>query len=130
MGVLDSFLKNKRAEISSLKQKRRDVHPASRKIEWDKPIEDLENLVQRFMKSRMEPARAGKIIINNKIYEQFIKKLKGFEVEIAIEEEKLVLQYGKVYGKWTGRLELYDLTSHFEGHGEVAKEADLLWPMI
>lgn len=130
MSVLDKFLKTKRAEISSLKQKRIKEKSAAKKAEMDKPIEELEARVRKFMKSRMEPARAGNIIINNKIYEQFKKKLKGFEVEIAIEDEKLVLQYGKVYGKWTGTLELYDLASHFEGHGEITKEADLLWPMI
>lgn len=130
MTVLDKFLKGKRAEISSLKAKRRKEKTASKKAEWDRPIQEKELFVRKFMKSKMEPAKAGNIIINNKIYEQFIKKLKGFEVDISIEEDKLVLQYGKIQGEWTGVLELYDLSSHFNEYGEVTKEADLLWPLM
>ncbi len=130
MSILDRFLKDQRAEISSLKQKRRKEKTAADKAKWDAEIEGAEMFVRKFMKSKMEPAKAGDIIINNKIYEQFIKKLKGFEVEIQIAEDKLILQYGKTYGSWTGTLELYDLTSHFEPYGEVTKEADLLWPLM
>lgn len=126
MSALDSFLKEKRAEISKLKLERRKLK-GSEKLKLDAPISNLENLVRKFGKSNMEPARAGNIVINNKLYEQFIKKLKGFEAQVEVTEGKFILQYGKDYGNWTGSLKLYDLSSHFEGHGEITKEADLLW---
>lgn len=129
MSALDSFLKAKRAEISELKKERRKLAD-SEKQKLDKPIEKLEALVRQFMKSKMEPGRAGNIIINNKLYERFIKKLDGFEVQLNMTDVSLILQYGKVYGEWTGSLELYDLSSHFEGHGEVQKEVDLTWMLM
>lgn len=129
MTALDSFLKEKRAKISELKKERRKLE-GSEKDRLDKPIEKLEALVRQFMKSKMEPGRAGNIIINNKLYERFIKKLNGFEVQLNMTDESLILHYGKVYGEWTGSLELYDLSSHFEGHGEVRKEVDLTWMLM
>lgn len=129
MSALDSFLKEKRAEISELKKERRKLK-GNEKQKLDKPIEKLEVLVRQFMKSKMEPGRAGNIIINNKLYERFIKKLNGYEVQLNITDESLILQYGKVYGDWTGSLELYDISYHFEGHGEVRKEVDLTWMLM
>src|SRR5699024_10462855 len=86
---------------------------------FDEPIQDLEDLVRGFRKSSMEPRRVGNIIVNYKLYERFMKKLEGFETQVTVKEDLLLIQYGKTHGNWTGSLELYDLSDHFEGYAAV-----------
>jgi|SRR5690625_86143 len=120
MSALDNFLKDKRSELSELKKKRRKLK-GSEVGKLDEPIQDLEDLVRRFRKSNMEPRQVGDIIINYKLYDRFVKKLKGYMTKVTIKEDRLLLQYGKNYGNWTGSLELHDLSDHFEGYADVSK---------
>lgn len=129
MSVLDNFLKDKRSEVSKLKKELRKLMKTEgnwdRKNDLEVYIKDLQAHIRRFMKSKMEPARVGNIIINNKIYEQFMKKLKGLHYETSVTDNRLIIEYGKKPGNWTGKLELYDLSHHFEGYGEITKEVTL-----
>lgn len=120
MSALDNFLKSKRAELSELKKKRRNA-TGTGKTGLSNPIKSLEALIRRFRKSNMEPGRVGNIVVNYKLYTRFMKKLKGFHTETVVTNESLTVHYGKVRGKWTGKLVLLDLTSYFEGHGEIPK---------
>ncbi len=125
MSVLDNFLKDKRAELSKLRKERRKLTKAGswdKKNTLDKTIEDLDFYIRGFMKSKMEPARVENIIINNKLYEQFLRKLKGLHYEITVTNDRLIIEYGKSPGNWTGKLELFDLSSHFNGYGEITKK--------
>lgn len=129
MSVLDNFLKDKREKLSKLRKERRklkkDSDYSNKLNDLDKSIEDLNSYIRRFMKSKMEPAVVGDIVINNKIYDQFLKKLKGLHYEITVTNDRLIIEYGKKPGIWTGKLELFDLSHHFEGYGKVTKEVTL-----
>lgn len=118
MSALDKFLKDKRSELSELKQKRRKLK-GTEKAKLNGPISDLDLLISRFMKSKMEPRRVRNIIINYKLLDRFLKKLKGFKTKSTITDNMFLLQYGKDPNNYTGKLELIDLSEYFEGYGEV-----------
>ncbi len=120
MTVLDKFLKDKRSELSKLKKIRSKLK-GSEKHNMQEPIQKLEALIRRFRKSNMEPRQVGNIVINFKLYTRSIKKLKGFETKLTITDEMVLLQYGKNFNNYTGKLELYDLSKHFEGYGDIPK---------
>lgn len=125
MTALDSYLKDRRTELSELKQKRRKAKGAD-KTKYDTPIENLEAKIRRFMKSRMDPKRVGHIVINDKLYVRFLKKIEHLEKEITLKEDCLEVSYGPVRGDWIGKLTLNDISKEFEGYN--IPEAECLLP--
>lgn len=125
MSVLDRYLKDKRAKLSEMKKERRQTKDVDKLNKLDRSIDVLEAHIRKFMKSRMEPARVGNIVINNKVYEPFMKKLKNLYYRTTVTDEKLIVEYGTTPVKWTGLLELYDLSHYFEGYGAIKKEVSV-----
>lgn len=79
-------------------------------------IKKLDHEINMYSVSKMMPTRHNnRIVINGKLLQDFIKKLKGFHYTIEDKEQSLKLKYGREYGKWTGELELFDLSNYFAG---------------
>lgn len=130
MAVIDKYLKAQRKDLSELRRKKREVRKNKNASEYDKvkydvQIEDLQEHIKRFSKSNMEPVVYGNIIINNKVYSPFMKKIEKMYKEVTEEKDKLVIDYGVHAHDLIGRLTLYDLTDIFESYGIVMKEIKL-----
>lgn len=123
MTALDSYLKDKRAELSELKKERRLIKSGN-KLRLDTPIEELEKQIRKYMKSRMDPRRVGHIIINYKLYEQFLKKITNFETRTVLHGDCLKIQYGHKQNVWVGTLTLIDLSEEL-GKYENIQEVDI-----
>lgn len=128
MSVLDKLLKAKRAELSDLRKelrkwKKGDCMDVRNELEVS--VKELDQYIRRFMKSKMDPVKVEGIVINRKIYDPFMKKLKDLYVEKKIEDNSLIVYYGKSSVELTGKLVLQDLTSHFEPFGQVTKSIEL-----
>lgn len=128
MSILDNLLKARRAELSELRKelrkwKRGDCLDVRNELEVS--IKELDQYIRRFMKSKMDPVKVEGIVINRKIYEPFMKKIKGLHVEKKFEDNSLVVYYGKSSVELTGKLVLQDLTPHFEPFGQVKKTIEL-----
>lgn len=63
--------------------------------------------------SKTMPVKIGNLIINYKFLSAFLKKLKGYMVNLEIKETSVLLTYQK--GKSTGEIILQDLSYYFEG---------------
>lgn len=61
------------------------------------------------------------LIINAKLLQAFMKKLRGFQYKFTITDDSLILHYGKRHGTWTGKLELCDISTHFKGFTDIPK---------
>lgn len=130
MTAIDKFLKEKREELSRLRRERREEN--NRKNidrlavnDLETKIKSLESSIHRFRKSVMEPRKIEHLVINYKLFEKFNKKLKPFYTSIRLEPDKLVLEYGNRPGEHIGKLELYDLSKHFENYLEDIKKVEL-----
>jgi hypothetical protein len=107
MSALQELLTNKKSKLSRLKKEHRKSAASASKVKLEKQIIDLENFIHHFRVSVMEPVQIDDIVINYKLYKAFMKKLKGFKVSEKIDNNTLIINYGK------GELHLYDLTHHF-----------------
>ncbi len=79
----------------------------------------LKKSIPVYSLSKTFPAKYKGIIINSKLLKAFLKKLKGLSYEIFPYEDKIRVRYGKIYGEWTGTLELYDLSRYFEDFNDI-----------
>lgn len=122
MDPLKSLLDSKKARIKELKaekkklekQKKQDNPPlgiVDNIVKLDKKIFDLEQFAKRFSPSKMQPVQIKTIVINYKLYLDFIKKLKGFFITEEVKDGSLVIKYYK--GNTSGELVLQDLTEFF-----------------
>lgn len=125
MDPLRFLLDAKKAEIKALKVGRQS---AKKKKDVDKialldgNIAHLESFIKKFSPSKMQPINIDGIVINYKLYQQFLKKLKGFVITEVIKENCLELKYSK--GAVNGTLVLENLTPIFP-EGSVFKKGDL-----
>ncbi|MED4123075.1 hypothetical protein P4641_03685 [Halalkalibacterium halodurans] len=78
------------------------------KPEQVESIKYYERVLHLTKVSQMIPVSVGKIIINYGIYQQLVKKLKGFEMSFELQGDKLIISYSK--GSQCGAVALYDLT--------------------
>lgn len=98
-----------------------------------KRAHEINDRLLRFYSSKTFPVRVGSIVIDYKIYQSMVKKLKGFETEIILTDYSLRMLYWKTGTRNKGILELSDIQSYFEGfqnipdavlnHGPKAQEA-------
>lgn len=134
MIALDRFLKAKREELSSLKRKRKELKKNIESNESlykitsiSEEIEKLESEIHRFRKAVMNPRKVGNLVINYKIYEQYMKKLNriGLYTKVTLKEDRLILQYGTHQKDLFGTVELYDLSTTFEDFLNDIEKADI-----
>ncbi|MBT2696376.1 hypothetical protein J7E79_02855 [Bacillus sp. ISL-40] len=64
--------------------------------------------------SKTLPVKVAGIMVNYKLYESFMKKLKGFQTKLVIAEDSLKLEYWR-HGSSKATLELVDISHYFEG---------------
>jgi hypothetical protein len=115
MDALDELLKVKKAEIKVLKVSLKKLIKEKADVQYinkvERQINSLEWYVHRFRKAAMHPVKIDGIVINFKLYERFIKKLKGFNISQEVKDGQLVINYSNKVSK--GMLTLEDITSHF-----------------
>lgn len=96
-----------------LSKYKRTVKP-SKRTEKDKSLlKYWENFLRFFRISQMAPVFVDNICINYKLYQRFMKKLKGYQVECYLDNDKLIIHYSNKMHN--GKLELYDITDKLEG---------------
>ncbi|MGM0776946.1 MAG: hypothetical protein ACQEXE_10280 [Bacillota bacterium] len=80
---------------------------------------DINDRLLRFYSSKTFPVRVGSIVIDYKIFQSMMKKLKGFETELILTDYSLRLRYRKTGNK--GIMELLDIQSYFEGFQHIPR---------
>lgn len=83
-------------------------------FEVSEDINQLRKSLDVYLVSKVLPVRYGTVIINGKLLQAFMKKLKGYEVEFEATEDKgFKVKYSKENSK--GVLFLEDISKHFQG---------------
>lgn len=73
------------------------------------------NLSEKLYSVKTLPVRVDGIIIDYKLFQKFVKTLKGFEMKILIMKDHLKLLYWKNGANKQNELILKDLSGYFEG---------------
>lgn len=81
----------------------------------DKALKHNALLQQMYSTTSTFPVKVGGVIINYKLFQAFLRKLKGFEMRINITESSLALTYWKRGESAKGILSLDNLSEYFEG---------------
>jgi hypothetical protein len=101
-------------EIKSLKKthKKEKIMPQNIQARLTK----LAYLSSLYSVSKILPVRIDGVVINYKLYAAFIKKLKDFNISIAVLSDGVVVQYWKTgtLNQGKGVLKLYDLGPYFK----------------
>lgn len=103
-------------ELSKFKK---NVKKKDRTKEQERIIHAREVWLNFFKVSQMAPVFIDNICINYKLYERFLKKLKGYQITESIEvdavghPQRLIISYEK--GSSKGQLALYDISPYLEG---------------
>jgi hypothetical protein len=84
-------------------------------------IDVLEFRSNMYSVSKMLPVRIEGVVINYKLYAAFIKKLKGFNINITVHPEGVTLSYWKEGARNHGKgvLKLYNISEYFEGFNHI-----------
>ena len=106
LAIKNRQLKEVKADLKGLNKSDSNFN---KRIKLENRITHLENVIARF--KRMKPYKMGGIIIDYKLYENFMKKLKGFEITEQVIDNVLVVTYKKGANK--GELQLNDLSDDF-----------------
>jgi len=79
-----------------------------------KRLQELEKLFRLYTPSKVLPVRieSTDLIIDSKIYQSFMKKIKGFSFEITVIADSLRIRYKSAFQS-QGYIEFYDLSPHF-----------------
>ncbi|WP_330948878.1 hypothetical protein [Virgibacillus sp. MG-45] len=107
---MKSVLKTVQARLSKYK---RTVKPSERTGANKEVMDQWESFIHFFRVSEMAPVFVGDICINYKLYQRFMKKLKGYQVECFLNGNKLTLYYSN--NSHNGKLELYNISYKLEG---------------
>ena len=113
MDTLTQLLAIKNRQLKEVKVDLKNVKKSdgnhNKRLQLENRTADLEIYIARFKK--MKPYKMGDIIIDYKMYENFMKKLKGFEITEQVMDNFLVVTYKKGANK--GELQLNDLGDDF-----------------
>lgn len=96
-----------------LQKAKNEKAPAEERIWLENQIRELTDYINRWKPSNMEPRYVDGLLINYKLYQRYIKKLKGFTIRHEILPDKLLIYYHD--GSTRGKLELFDLSGPLEG---------------
>lgn len=127
MDPLTELLNVKKEQLKVLKKelkqlrKGKNNYSAIGKVE--NKINELEQFIKTFSKSNMQPVKIEGIVINFKLYERFMKKLKSFHIEQELKDNKLFVHYNN--GSSKGTLTLEDISEHFPDTSKI-QEGDLI----
>jgi hypothetical protein len=112
---LKELLAEKRDTLKNLKVKLKELEKEkinhATQAQLQEEIKYLEGYIRRFKPSNMEPVKVGQIVINYKLYKDFIKKLKGYRVITQLDDARLIIRYSN--RQVHGELKLLDISSHF-----------------
>ncbi|PTY76237.1 hypothetical protein B5V89_18675 [Heyndrickxia sporothermodurans] len=117
--VVSGDLEKAKAEMKQKAQGYKNAEKALRKLhKKDKLIPahvqtKLDNLVRLqkiYSASWVVPVKVGGIIINYKVLQAYLKKLKKFNLKIAVSDDRLTLTYKQ---DQKGYIELYDMSKYF-----------------
>lgn len=86
---------------------------------YENELKRNELLKMIYSPAKTLPVKVGGVIINYKLYQAFIKKLKGYESRITIDGNCLRLEYWKPFSKSKGTLILEDISCYFEGFQQI-----------
>lgn len=79
-----------------------------------KRLQELEKLFRLYTPSKVLPVRieSTDLIIDSKIYQSFMKKIKGFSFEITVIADSMRIRYKSGFQS-QGCIEFYNLSSYF-----------------
>lgn len=110
---------NLMSEINKLEREHKKLKALPPTNELNR-LESLRKKIPFYSISKTLPVRHNTgIIINGKILLAFMKKLKGFQYGLENTDRSLKLLYGRKFGEWTGELELFDISHHYEGFTDI-----------
>ncbi|GGP07316.1 hypothetical protein [Oceanobacillus neutriphilus] len=120
---LKDIIAQKRKEKSDLTKQLRKMRKEKASpedlIRLENRVKKLTDLINRFKPSNTEPRYVDGLLINYKLYQRYIKKLKGFSIRHEILPDKLLIYYHD--GSTRGKLELFDLSGPLEGLSDFPK---------
>lgn len=76
---------------------------------------EINNRLKKLYSVKSLPVKVGDIIIDYKLYQSFLKKLRGFQSKLTLSDSALFFEYWKFGSKNKGRLVLEDLSSYYDG---------------
>lgn len=100
-------------EIKEIKAKYKKEKVKKLPKDAEAKIEALERTKGMYGVSNILPVRVGEIVINFKLYETFMKKIKDFQIDMTVSDECVQVDYRK--GQAQGTLVLEDMSSYFGG---------------
>lgn len=107
-------MKQRRGEMQKLERRNKNVYESSR----------YRVLIRQYSVSLTLPVKTPEgIIINGKVLQQFLKKLKKMYYEIHSSTKSLVVYYGNSPSDWSGKLHLYDISEYFKGFENIPELA-------
>lgn len=115
MLIIDDFDKQALKDEILLNRKMKTLS-VSRSLELEKRKKNKKNneFIKKIYKVKRIPCRVGDIVIDYAIYQQFLEKLKGFDVKTVVANQSVMLYYSKSLSDHKGELELFDLTYYFD----------------
>lgn len=115
-----------KAEIERLekeKKKNKGILPVKDK----KRLNHLERTLHIFSVSSTLPADFEGLVINGKLLQDYLKKLKGWSFKLEKTDESIKLWYGRERPYLNGLLELYPLNHYFEDYEDIPK-LEIIYP--
>lgn len=100
-------------EIKEIKAKYKKEKVKVLPKEAEAKIEGLEHRKDMYSVSKILPVCIDGLIINFKLYETFMEKIKDFQIDIKVTNEHVQIDYQK--GKAQGTLVLEDMSPYFNG---------------
>jgi hypothetical protein len=97
-----------REKKAAKEEKRKENSPPK---EFDQQLGELEKLKELYSSSRL-PVRVGDITIDFKAYQKAVAKLQGFEFDIKLTSDEMIMRYKKQKSK--GSVYLFDISIHFK----------------
>jgi len=80
----------------------------------EKAIRQNDFMKMMYSPSKTIPVKVGGIVINYKLYELFLKRLKRFEVKETVLSDALVVEYWEFGKANKGKLTLDDISEYFK----------------
>lgn len=107
-----------KSEIRAYKKKIKELNKekpvkTEKIVYFQNKIDGQEALLKIYNTGKVVPVQVGSIVINYKALVNFMKKIDDFTVGARLKENSLQVSYFKNASK--GTLELFDLSSFFEG---------------
>jgi hypothetical protein len=103
------------------KAEKEDVKANGRSTKFQTKIEKLEFLIKFYSVSKMLPVRIEGIIINYKLYSDFMKKVKDLHTDTVVNPNEVVVQYWKLnrIRETKGELTLHDISPYFKDFNNI-----------